>query len=120
MKVVIKSTKRAAVAVKFSPHTAALLAAPAKSGDNGALVWEVGSGYALTAQEIDALRRAAAPHAPNLERAAAVKRLMRQGLKRVDIVAKMTREYRGRRGFGERVISGDHATLSKVGEGVKK
>lgn len=119
MKFIVK-TKAKSPQFRPSAHTSALMAATPKRGENNSLEWDVKKTAVLTPQEIQALNRYYAPHSPNLQRATEVKNLMLQKKKRVEIVSILTRSHRGQRGYGERVISGDHATLSKVGEGVKK
>ena len=96
-----------------SRHTQALLK---KRGTevNGVVEWDVQTQSTLTAQEIAALRRRHKTQNINLQRAEDVKRLMLEGLRCVDICARLRRMY------GATMIKMDHATLSRVGEGLKR
>ena len=96
-----------------SRHTQALLK---KRGteNNGVVEWSVQTQSPLTAQEIAALRRRHKTQNINLQRAEDVKRLMLEGLRCVDICSRLRRLY------GATMVKTDHATLSRVGEGLKR
>jgi len=96
-----------------SRHTQTLL--KKRGTQNGGVVeWDVQTQSTLTAQEIAALKRKHKTANVNLQRAEDVKRLMLEGLRCKDICIRLRRMY------GQRMIQADHATLSKVGEGLKK
>ena len=109
MKVTVKTRKKVA-----SGQVPALLHADAKPIENGGVEWSLGNAVSLSKSEIDALKRKHKSQCPNLARATEVKKLMQQGKSRKAIVILLRSKYK------ERMISADHATLSAVGEGVKK
>ena len=110
----MKVTVRTRRAKGSGEQVPALLHATAKVAENGGVEWSLGDTVTLTQREIEALKRKHKSACPNLARATEVKKLMQQGKSRKAIVALLRRKY------GERMISADHATLSAVGEGVKK
>jgi DNA-binding NarL/FixJ family response regulator len=96
-----------------SAHTQALI--KKRGTDSGGVVeWNVQTQSTLTDAEIIALRRKHKTQNINLQRAEDVKRLMAEGMRCKDICARLRRQY------GERMIKTDHATLSRIGEGLKR
>lgn len=96
-----------------SAHTQALI--KKRGTDSGGVVeWSVQTQSTLTDSEIIALRRKHKTQNINLQRAEDVKRLMCEGMRCKDICARLRRQY------GATMVKTDHATLSRVGEGLKR
>lgn len=96
---------------KPSAHTQALLNAPAV-WDGSSVSFEVEKQHTeqgLTADEVKALRQAHGTPTPNFERAKEVKVLIQKGYNRTQVFRLL--KHKGR-GYGERQVHQDYATLS--------